>query len=118
VLFAHRGILIPERHRAISAQTPGGDAGSELIGRAAAVAQAGHDPWGHALLELAVRYRMRLKPARDYRAAIGEGIAATVGEIPTLFGTRDFLARHGVDCTPLDKASAEVLAQGRQVRWV
>ncbi|MBL8710169.1 MAG: cation-translocating P-type ATPase [Rhodospirillaceae bacterium] len=118
VLFAHRGILIPERHRAISAQTPGGDAGSELIGRAAAVAQAGHDPWGHALLEFAVRYRMRLKPASEYRAVIGEGIAATVGDIPTVFGTRDFVAGHGVDCTPLDAAAAEVLAEGRQVRWV
>lgn len=118
VIFGHRGVLIPERHRVISVQTPDGDHGSELIARAASVAQAGHDPWGRSLLDLAVSYRMRLKNAHNYHAEIGEGVMADVGDRPTLLGSREFLQGHGIDCSPLDQVAEAALAQGRRLRWV
>lgn len=118
VIFGHRGVLIPERHRVISVQTPGGDHGSELVGHAAAVAQAGHDPWGRSVLDMAVSYRMRLKNAGNYEAFIGEGVMADVAERKTLFGTRDFLEKHGIDCHALDELAQEAEAQGRRLRWV
>lgn len=118
VIFGHRGVLIPERHRVISVQTPGGDHGSELIGHAAAVAQAGHDPWGRSVLDMAVSYRMRLKNAGNYQAFIGEGVMADVAERRTLFGSRAFLERHGIDCHVLDGLAREAEGQGRRLRWV
>lgn len=118
VVFGHRGVLIPDRHRVISVQTPDGDHGSELIARAASVAQAGNDPWGRALLDLAVGYRMRLKNAVNYRAVIGDGIVADIAECPVYLGTRDFLIAQGIDCKPLDEAAEEATAQGRRLRWV
>lgn len=118
VVFGHRGVLIPDRHRVISVQTPDGEHGSELIARAASVAQAGHDPWGRALLDFAVGYRMRLKNAVNYRAVIGQGITAEIAECPVHIGTRDFLATLGVDCSPLDAAAEQAMAQGRRLRWV
>jgi Cu+-exporting ATPase len=118
VIFGHRGVLIPERHRVISVQTPDGDHGSAFIARAASVAQAGHDPWGRSLLDLAVSYRMRLKNAQNYQAVIGEGVMADVGDRPTLFGSREFLENHGIDCSQMDEAASAALAQGRRLRWV
>jgi cation transport ATPase len=118
VVFAHSGVLIPDRHRVVSVQTPDGTGGSELIGRAASVAQAGHDPWGRALLDLAVGYRMRLKNAVNYRAEIGKGFAAEVLERQTLIGSRAYLEEHGIDCEALDAQAAAALAQGRRLRWV
>lgn len=118
VIFGHRGVLIPERHRVIAVQTPGGDHGSELIGRAAAVAQAGHDPWGRAVLDMAVGYRMRLKSAGNYQAFIGEGVMADVAERTTLLGTRDFLENHGIDCHALDALAQKAESEGKRLRWV
>jgi Cu+-exporting ATPase len=118
VVFGHRGVLIPDRHRVISVLTPDGEGGSDLIARAASVAQAGHDPWGRALLDLAVGYRMRLKTALNYQSEIGAGAMAEVADRPTLFGNREYLESHGIDCSPLDKAAEEAMAQGRRLRWV
>ncbi|TDQ77719.1 cation transport ATPase [Dongia mobilis] len=117
VVFGHSGVLIPDRHRVVSVQTPDGEGGSELVGRAASVAQAGHDPWGRALLDLAVGYRMRLKNAINYRAEIGKGIAAEVMERRTLIGSRAYLEEHGIDCRALDGQAEAALAQGRRLRW-
>lgn len=118
VVFGHRGVLIPDRHRVISVQTPDGEGGSELIARAASVAQAGYDPWGRALLDLAVGYRMRLKNAVNYHAKIGAGVMADVADRTTLLGSRAFIEEHGIDCSALDKAADEAAAQGRRLRWV
>lgn len=118
IVFGHRGVLIPDRPRVISVQTPNGEGGSELIGRAASVAQGGHDPWGRALLDLAVGYRMRLRTAHDYRAETGKGIAADIADKRTAIGTREYLEEQGVDCSPLEAPAAEALADGRRLRWV
>jgi hypothetical protein len=91
---------------------------TDLIRRAAAVAQMGHDPWGKAILDFAVSYRMRLKPATDYTGRIGEGIAGRTEGADVIVGSRDFLESRGIDCSALEEAASAVLRQGRRLRWV
>jgi cation transport ATPase len=118
VVFGHRGVLVPDRLRMISAHPVEGVAPTDLIRRAAAIAQLGHDPWGKAILDFAVNYRMRLKPATDYTSRIGEGIAGRTENADMIVGSRDFLEKHGIDCSALEEAASAVLRQGRRLRWV
>jgi Cu+-exporting ATPase len=118
VVIGHRGVLVPDRLRMISVHCIEGLAAPDLIRRAASVAQAGHDPWGVAILDFAVGYRMRLKPAASYRCTIGEGMSAHTENREILVGCREYLQAHGIDCKPLDEAAENVLKQGRRLRWV
>ncbi|WP_374652684.1 hypothetical protein [Dongia sp.] len=118
VILGHRGILVPDRLRLISAHPIGGVQPVDLIRRAAAIAQMGHDPWGKAILDFAVGFRMRLKPASGYRSTIGKGIGGHTEKQEILIGSRTFVQSHGVDCTALDADAVKVMAQGRRVRWV
>ncbi|MBK8157544.1 MAG: cation-translocating P-type ATPase [Rhodospirillaceae bacterium] len=118
VVIGHRGVLVPDRLRVISAQCVDGVAGTDLIRRAAAVAQAGHDPWGMAVLDFAVGYRMRLKPATSYHSSLGQGCSAWVERQEILIGTRRFVEGRGASCAPLDQAANLATSQGRRLRWV
>jgi Cu+-exporting ATPase len=118
VVIGHRGVLVPDRLRLITATPIDGIAATDLIRRAAAVAEAGYDPWGKAILDFAVGYRMRLKPATHYRCKIGEGMSARTENQEILIGTREFLEQHGIDCKALAPAAAKAKEQGRRLRWV
>lgn len=118
IVIGYRGVLVPDRLRVISAYCVDGISGSELIRRVAAVAQLGHDPWGKAVLDFAVGFRMRLKTALNYRVDLGQGIAAWVDRQEIIFGTREYLEERGVDCAPLDEPANLALTQGRRLRWV
>lgn len=118
VVIGHRGVLVSDRMRVISAQCVDGISGSDLIRRVAAVAQLGHDPWGKAVLEFAVGYRMRLPTAAEYQVDHGHGMTAWVDRQETIVGTRAFLESRGVDCAPFDQSADLALAQGRRLRWV
>jgi Cu+-exporting ATPase len=118
VVIGHRGVLVPDRLRMISVHCIEGLAAPDLIRRAASVAQAGHDPWGVAILDFAVGYRMRLKPATSYRCTIGEGMSAHTENREILVGCREYLEAHGIDCKPLEEAAEKILKQGRRLRWV
>jgi Cu+-exporting ATPase len=118
VVIGHRGVLVPDRLRVISAQCVDGVAGTDLIRRAATVAQAGHDPWGMAILDFAVGYRMRLKPATSYHGSLGQGCSAWVERQEILVGTRRFVEGRGADCAPLEQAANLATSQGRRLRWV
>ncbi|MDY0874038.1 hypothetical protein [Dongia rigui] len=118
VVIGHRGVLVPDRLRFITATPVEGMAATDLIRRAAAVAELGYDPWGKAILDFAVGYRMRLKPARDYHSKIGAGMMAMTEGQQILIGTREFLEEHGIDCTALAPAADKAREQGRRLRWV
>lgn len=118
VVIGHRGVLVPDRLRVISAQCVDGVVGTDLIRRAAAVAQAGHDPWGMAVLDFAVGYRMRLKPATSYHSSLGQGMSAWIDRQEILVGTRRFVESRGINCAPLDQAANLAISQGRRLRWV
>lgn len=118
VVIGHRGVLVPDRLRMISVHCIEGVAAPDLIRRAASVAQAGHDPWGVAILDFAVAFRMRLKPATSYKSTIGEGMSAWTENREIMVGSREFLGAHGIDCRDLDEAAEKVLQQGRRLRWV
>jgi len=118
VVVGHRGVLVPDHLRLISAQCVEGVSGSDLIKRVAAVAQLGHEPWGKAVLDFAVGYRMRLKAATDYKASVGEGMMAQIDGQQTIVGTREFVESRGVSCLPLNEAAKLAISQGRRLRWV
>lgn len=118
VVIGHRGVLVPDRLKMISAHPVNDLAATDLIRRAAAVAQIGHDPWGKAILDFAVGYRMRLKPAMTYHAEIGKGISAVTEAQQLFMGTREYLESRGFDCSPLNDAARQALQQGRRLRWV
>lgn len=118
VVIGHRGVLVPDRLRLITATPVDGLAPTDLIRRAAAVAEAGYDPWGKAILDFAVGYRMRLKPATDYHSKIGAGMSARTEGLEMLVGTREYLEQHGIDCRALAPAAAKAREQGRRLRWV
>jgi P-type Cu+ transporter len=118
VVMGHRGVLMPDRLRVISAQCIDGVTGTDLMRRAAAVAQVGHDPWGMAVLEFAVGYRMRLRPATSYHYVLGQGMSAWVDRQEIAVGTKRFVEARGANCAPLDPAANLALSQGRRVRWV
>lgn len=118
VVFGHRGVLVPERLRLITALPIQGLAPADLIRRAAAVAQAGHDPWGKAILDFAVSYRMRLKPATDYQSKIGRGMTARTEGQDILVGTQELLEEYRIDCHLLLPAAEKAREQGRRLRWV
>jgi Cu+-exporting ATPase len=118
IVIGHRGVLVPDRLRLITATPVDGIAATDLIRRAAAVAEAGYDPWGKAILDFAVSYRMRLKPATHYQCKIGEGMSARTENQEILIGTREFLEQHGIDCRALTQAAAKATEQGRRLRWV
>ncbi|MBI2256756.1 MAG: cation-translocating P-type ATPase [Proteobacteria bacterium] len=118
VVIGHRGVLVPDRLRLITVTPVDGVAAADLIRRAAAVAEAGFDPWGKAILDFAVTYRMRLKPATHYQNKIGSGMSARTENQEILIGTREFLEQHGIDCKVLGSAAAKAKEQGRRLRWV
>ncbi|WP_374381412.1 hypothetical protein [Dongia sp.] len=118
VAISHRGVLVPDRLKMISAHPVNDLAATDLIRRAAAVAQIGHDPWGKAILDFAVGYRMRLKPAMTYHAEIGKGISAVTESQQLFLGTREYLEGLGFDCSPLNDAARQALQQGRRLRWM
>lgn len=118
VVMGHRGVLVPDRLRVISAQCVDGISGSELIRRVSAVAQLGHDPWGTAVLDFAVNYRMRLDTAVEYKSSLGEGITARIDSQQILFGTRAYLESRGVSCQHFDEMAKQAISQGRRLRWV
>jgi len=118
VVIGHRGVLVPDRLRLITAQPIDGIAATDLIRRAAAVSELGHDPWGKAILDFAVGFRMRLKRADNYRSTIGVGMRGQTEGQELLIGTRDFLEQQGIDCKELMPAATKAKAQGRRLRWV
>lgn len=118
VVIGHRGVLVPDRLRLITAIPIDGIAATDLIRRAAAVSELGYDPWGKAILDFAVGYRMRLKPATHYQSKIGAGMIAQTEDRQILVGTREFLEQHGIDCKALAQAAAKAREQGRRLRWV
>lgn len=118
VVFGHRGVLVPDRLRVISAQCVEGVAGTDLMRHAAAVSQAGHDPWGKAILDFAVNYRMRLKPANSYQSVLGQGMSAWIERQEILVGSHKYMDGRGVDCAPLEAAAKLATDQGRRLRWV
>jgi len=118
VVIGHRGVLVPDRLRLITATPVDGLAATDFIRRAAAVAEAGYDPWGKAILDFAVSYRMRLKPATHYQSKIGAGMSARTEDQEILIGTREFLEQHGIDCKALLPAAVKAKEQGRRLRWV
>jgi Cu+-exporting ATPase len=118
IVIGHRGVLVPDRLRVISAQCVEGLSGSDLIKRVAAVAQLGHEPWGKAVLDFAVGFRMRLRSATDYKTSLGEGIMALIDGQQTIVGTREFVESRGVSCMPLNEAAKVAIGQGRRLRWV
>lgn len=118
VVVGHRGVLVPDRLRLITATPVEGLAPTDLIRRAAAVAELGYNPWGKAILDFAVGYRMRLKPATEYRSEIGAGMSAWTENQEILVGTREFLEHYGIDCKALLPAAEKAREQGRRLRWV
>jgi Cu+-exporting ATPase len=118
IVIGHRGVLVPDRPRLITATPIEGLAATDLIRRAAAVAEMGYDPWGKAILDFAVGYRMRLKPATHYQSKIGVGMSGQTEGQQILVGSREFMEQNGIDCKGLAPAEAKAREQGRRLRWV
>ena len=88
-----------------------------LLTVAASAERFSEDPLGRAIVRKAEAKNLPLEEPEDFRYLPGQGIHCWVGHLPTLIGSRDFVARLGIDVIdPQSSSFAEVfIAQGSRL---
>jgi len=118
VVVDKTGTLTVGRPRLLRvASAPGGDENT-LLALAASVERSSEHPLARAIVEEAERRALAIPASSGFRASVGAGAAATVGEREILVGSKAHLATTGIDVAVLESAASDAAASGQTCVYV
>ncbi len=88
---------------------------NEALALMAAVEQLSEHPIAHAVVEGAKTRGLALQPASSFEAVNGLGVMAEVDGRKVFVGSRDFLARHGIDSGRWEAQAENLRAEAKTV---
>ncbi|MFO0697121.1 MAG: heavy metal translocating P-type ATPase [Polyangiales bacterium] len=118
VLFDKTGTLTRGSAELTDLVTLEGVDEAELLARVASVESASEHPIAEALVRGAAERRLAVLPPSDFQAVAGEGARARIEGMLVHVGTHRFLARAGIDPTPLEAEADRLAAHGRTPSFV
>lgn len=107
IVFDKTGTLTKGRPELTDLRPSGGFSEVELLGLAAAAEKASEHPLGEAIVKAAEARGLVLEAARDFAAAPGQGISATVGRRAVLLGNLRYLVGSGIGFAPAEDTASE-----------
>ncbi len=107
IVFDKTGTLTKGQPELTDLRPAGGISEAELLGLAASAEKASEHPLGEAIVKAAEGRSLVLEVAKDFAAAPGQGISATVGGRAVLLGNLKYLLGSGVGFAQGEAAAGE-----------
>ena len=112
------GTLTEGRPKVVHIEAIGGFTGADVLQKLASVERASEHPLALAIVNAALERKLALSAVADFDSPVGKGVVGTVDGAPVVSGSGKFLAEHGVEVAPLERAAEEQRAQAATVIFV
>jgi Cu+-exporting ATPase len=112
------GTLTEGRPKVVHVETVDGVSQEDLLGKLASVERASEHPLALAVVETARERNLPLLGVEEFDSPVGKGVVGRVAGVRVVSGAAKFLARQGIDVSPLEGAAERQRAEAATVIFV